>query len=104
MKLSDVIFDKDPYHLSLSKITGKKIKDIEVGVSTEFIDPVLQILGIYFEDGTKLWCGGEHDLPYLEDIDENVLPDDETLLNLDEQSQKAAGDYEPPPFVLKTPK
>lgn len=53
--------------ISLSKLTGKQIKDIIGHVSMEFDEPTFQLFQIILEDNTIFWCEGEHDMPYLTD-------------------------------------
>ena len=81
MKLSDVKTDKDT--LSLSKLCGgRKIKDIEGQIDE---DLVFQIWTIVFEDGSKLWVEGAHDIAYVYTHPNNILPDEETLEELYEE-------------------
>ena len=58
--------DKWDYTLSLVKLAGKKIVDIEGHIDTEG-DPVFGISKVVFDDGSYLWAEGEHDRPYLYD-------------------------------------
>lgn len=53
------------FFFSLNKIAGSPIKDIVVMVSYEFGEPVLALQSIQFENGTSLFCGGEHDMAYI---------------------------------------
>lgn len=84
MKLSDVqIPDGSRWpNLSLAKLCGKTIADVEVSLSTEFGDVGLKLKRITFTDGTQLWCEGEHDHPYVTDGTEPVLPSEEVLNEL----------------------
>lgn len=53
--------------VSLSKLAGKKIKDVVGHPSTEFGDDaaVFQISKIVFDDDSVLFVEGEHDCPYI---------------------------------------
>jgi hypothetical protein len=55
------------------KIQGSQIKDIVGYVSNEFGDPIFKLSKIIFEDGIEYWCEGEHDMPYVTDVDEGLL-------------------------------
>ena len=57
----------------LSELLGKRVTEIEGYLSSEFGDPVFKIVQIVFEDGSKLWAEGEHDMPYI------PVPDNETV-------------------------
>jgi len=61
----DVKMDGDNW-ISLVKLTGKKIVDIEGYVTKESYDPFFCMTNVILEDGTKIGCEGEHDLPYLD--------------------------------------
>ena len=64
--------DGSEFHLSLNKISGKKIKDIYGYVSNEFGEPSFVISGIIFEDNSTIGVEGEHDYPYLADYDNSL--------------------------------
>ena len=53
------------YEISLSKLTGKSIKDVYGYLSCEFDDPVFKISKIILDDDTFFYAEGEHDFPYL---------------------------------------
>jgi hypothetical protein len=55
--------------ISLSKLTGRKIKDIVGSISTEYGDPVFRVFKIVFEDGAEEFMEGEHDCPYIPGIE-----------------------------------
>ena len=82
----DVLVEGSDYRISLMKLTGKKIKDIEGYVSTAFCEPVFLLCAVVFDDGSKFGCEGEHDLPYLTDYD------DQTTGNLDKLSKDEVND------------
>lgn len=66
MKLVDVRVDETKYaNISLSKLMGKRIADIEGSLRNEFGDVSFKLTKVVFEDGTDLHCEGEHDFPYL---------------------------------------
>jgi hypothetical protein len=68
MKLADVKVDDKKYaNISLSKLMGKPVKDIEGSLSMEFGDITFKLNKVVFEDGSDLHCEGEHDMPYLTD-------------------------------------
>ena len=80
------------YELGITKIVGKKIKEIRGYLTTEFGDVTFQMTKVEFEDGTFLGCDGEHDCPYLYDYgNDNKQPnfDDEAL----EKIYKSDPDY-----------
>jgi len=60
----DSLSKGDSWYLSLSKLTGKKIKDIGGYITNEFGEPTFKLCFIEFEDGSQLGCEGEHDMPY----------------------------------------
>lgn len=72
------------YEISLTKLIGKKIKEVRGYLSNPYIDePLFQMTKIEFEDGTFLGAGGEHDFPYLVTHGgEQPNYDDETLARL----------------------
>lgn len=65
--------DIDKRYISLAKVKGSAIKEVVGYISTEFGDPCFKLSRIYFEDGTDCWCEGEHDMPYVTDLDEDIL-------------------------------
>lgn len=89
MKLADVqIQDGSRYpNLSLAKLCGKTIADVEVSLSSEFGEVGLKLKRIVFTDGSKLWVEGEHDHPYVTDGTEPILPSEEVLSALNEEEE-----------------
>lgn len=86
MRKEDVMADGSDYLLSLSKLTGRKIKDVQVYLSGKLGDLALVIRDIVFEDGSTCGVEGEHDFPYLVNYRRTpTLPDDETMEDLNEQ-------------------
>lgn len=67
------LFEKDDFYLSCTKISGKKIKDVIGFVRNEYDEPSFQISAIIFEDNTKQRIEGEHDFPYLIDLDDETF-------------------------------
>lgn len=64
--------------LKLSDVAGRKVKDVRGHISMEFGDPTFQISCIEYEDGACDFCGGEHDLPYVEvAVPEQFIPPEE---------------------------
>lgn len=78
------------YEIGLTKLIGKKVKEIHGYLTTEFDDPVFKMTEIEFEDKTKVYCGGEHDMPYIEDLEKQPNGDYDTLLDIIKQDP----DYE----------
>lgn len=79
--------DNDGGWISLEKVVGKKIKEVQGYLSSEFGDPVFQLFRIYFEDGSSCFVEGEHDMPYLSGLD---VSDEEI-----EAIYKSNPDYDP---------
>ena len=77
MEKENVKSEKYDWCIALTKLTGRKIKEIHGYLSTEFNEPVFKMSFIEFDDGTEVNCEGEHDFPYLADgtykFDEEVL-------------------------------
>lgn len=67
--------------LGLTKITGQTIKEVEGYISKEYDDPVFMMTNIILEDGTKISCEGEHDMPYLSPYKAEKIHMDEDSLN-----------------------
>lgn len=59
--------------VSLSKLVGQEIKDVRGYVTTEFGEPVFKVSRIVLADGRMFYVGGEHDIAYLEDLDD-IIP------------------------------
>lgn len=80
-KLSEVTVAGSDYRISLRKLVGVPIVDIVGYITDEFGDATFKMCGVVFENGTRLVCEGEHDLPYLTGFGINEPPnfDDETL-------------------------
>ena len=65
--INDVRAEGSTYEISLSKLMGKKIKDIHGYISNEFGDPSFKLTKVLLEDDTYFWVEGEHDFPYIVD-------------------------------------
>jgi hypothetical protein len=76
--------------ISLTKLTGKKIKDIVGHLTKEFGDPTFQLSMIVLEDGSVIHCEGEHDMPYLTGI---PGVSDEDLESLNNEAHKAFNEH-----------
>lgn len=98
MKYEDVRVSD--YEIGITKIIGKKIKEIRGYLTSEFDDLTFKMTKVEFEDGTFLGCEGEHDMPYLVDWDDQPNFDEETLEEIDksdpnnEEAERLEGDDE----------
>lgn len=66
--LKEVLADEEKYFISLSKLTGKQVKDIQITLSKEHGDFSIKPFRIEFTDGTSSFVEGEHDHPYLDSM------------------------------------
>lgn len=83
VKLEDVtVEDGNWKQISLLKLTGCNIVDIQGYVSKEFGDPMFHVSRIILDNGEKLWVNGEHDIAYIEDSPEDLNLDEDTLEDL----------------------
>ena len=75
ISLGDVLIDGSDYEISLTKLVGKHIKDIG-GYISQCVDGdlVFKLTELTFEDDTKLWFEGEHDFPYLDELNRCPQP------------------------------
>lgn len=86
IKKEDVLVEGSDWLVSLTKITGKQIKDIQMYPSMEFGDVTFKLCWVIFEDGSALDIDGEHDFPYVTDsYKHRMLPDDDTMYDLYKQ-------------------
>jgi len=92
MNFKDVKATDEPGDLgiSLTKLTGKKIKDIVGHLTKEFGDPTFQLSMIVLEDGSIIHCEGERDMPYLTGI---PGVSDEDLMSLNNEAHKAFNEH-----------
>jgi len=76
--------------INLEKLAGKKIKEVQGYISTEFDSesPCFQLFRIIFEDDSSSFCEGEHDIAYLPKI---PGVSDKEILNV----YKTNPDYDP---------
>ena len=65
MKHEEVKIEWSTYEIGLTKVVGKKVKEVKGYLSKELDEPVFKLCTIEFEDGTILGVEGEHDFPYL---------------------------------------
>lgn len=91
MKTDDFKAEGDvlDFELSISKLAGRKIRDVAGYISYFGKNTVaFKITGIHFEDGSELGVEGEHDFPYITVYDEDAFPNfsDETLIKLDSEN------------------
>ena len=90
-KLEDALTGEDRYTISLVKLTGLKIVDIEGFVSWDDNagEPALKLTEVIFEGGYKVDVEGEHEFPYLSTYGDNLPPnlDDETICELYNESE-----------------
>lgn len=87
MPIADQFISKDgdnphEWMLSLSAISGKKVKDITGYVSDELMEPTFKLCGVIFEDGSEMGVEGEHDFPYIT-VYERTNPQPEFVKNVD---------------------
>ncbi len=79
-KREDVMADGSDLWLSLNKVCGKKVVDVQGYVTGEFGEDcaVFKMHKIVFDDESEVFCEGEHDLPYLTGVEvEDLLEKDE---------------------------
>lgn len=91
MKHADLLVKGSTYQISLTKLTGKAIKDITGYLENEFGEPSFKVCQIVMEDGTLIGVEGEHDFPYLVEYGRMTQPnmDSDTLDRLYEESQES---------------
>lgn len=65
-------YQTSSYEYGISKISGKKIKEIHGYISTEFDEPTFKMTRVEFEDSSVFGCEGEHDFPYLVGYDDKT--------------------------------
>ncbi len=89
-RLKDVQSDENEWAISLTKLTGLKIKDVEGYLSGEMGGTCFKLTFLIFEDGSEMGIEGEHDFPYLTTFKKWPIPnmDDETLEALNEQEDE----------------
>lgn len=64
--LKEVRLEGETYpRISLKKLCGSEIDDIEVRISQEFGDLTLKLCTVVLKNGEEFYVEGEHDHPYL---------------------------------------
>jgi hypothetical protein len=64
--LKEVRLEEETFpNISLKKLCGSEIDDIEVCISQEFGDLTLKLYKIILKNGEEFYVEGEHDHPYL---------------------------------------
>lgn len=58
--------------LSLNKILDKHVTDLRGYITQEFGEPMFEVIEVVFEDGSVVGLGGEHDIVYLENYNEEL--------------------------------
>lgn len=98
IKFSDVRAEDQDYRISLGKVTGQKVKDIQGSVTIEFGEPYFQIYAVILEDGTEIGVEGEHDIAYLTAYGDghelHVRLDEDTLMGIYNSDPDHANEYE----------
>ena len=93
MKLKDVsVKDGNWTQISLAKLTGQKIKDIQGYITNSDWDATFIVTRIVFENGNTLLMGGEHDMPFIDDEDAELNMDTDTLEDLYSQQEEEDDD------------
>lgn len=73
------VLSKDNEDISLVKLLGQPILDIECYLSRQYGEPTLVVSRIVLVDGTSLRMEGEHDYPYLDHTKHITYEEMETL-------------------------
>jgi hypothetical protein len=85
IKLCDVRAQTDPdfVFIDLLKLVGKQVKEIVGDCSREFgDDATFRLIKLVFGDGTEMWFEGEHDFPYVVEVNLGEMPNfDQDTLN-----------------------
>lgn len=90
IKLTDVLSDGSNFEISLSKLVGKKVKDVLGYVSGIGNNPLcFTLTNILLEDGSEIGVDALRDFPYLSTYAKYPQSnlDEETLEDLFNQSQ-----------------
>jgi hypothetical protein len=66
MSADKVKLDGSEFELSLSKVTGLKIKDVGFYVTEQRGEMFAVLTDILFDDGTRIGVGGAYDMAFLE--------------------------------------
>lgn len=91
IQLSDVRSDKNEWRISLIKLIGKEIADIEGCLTEKFGGVSFKISEVILSDGSSLDVEGEHDFPYLCAYSPDAQPNfnDETFKRLHDEGNNA---------------
>lgn len=97
LTLKDIVTDEKELgtwypRLSLSKIAGQKIVDVEVQYNDEY-NPALRVIAIRFENGKS--CGLDDHEPFIEDYSGQIDDSEPTLLDLKRQIDEAYNERHP---------
>jgi hypothetical protein len=87
-KLADILTGTDSHTISLTKLTGHAIKDIEGYLANDFGSVNFKLTHVVMDDGSKIDIEGEHDFPYL--VSDEMNLGEETLTRLDEEGERNA--------------
>lgn len=84
ISIDDIRVPNSKYRISLLKLIGKGIADIQGSLSREYGDISFVLSNIVFDDGTEMGIEGEHDFPYVTEFSPQPQPnfDEETLERL----------------------
>jgi hypothetical protein len=82
VKKADILVEGSTYLLSLAKLTGKKVKDIQGYATEEEGEAAFKLSRIVFEDDTYVRVEGEHDFPYVAGGGDQPGLDQDTLNSL----------------------
>ena len=90
INLNDVRSKNCEWQISLTKLIGKGIADIEGYITDEQGQPTFKISELVLSDGTMMGVEGEHDFPYLCAYRTQPQPnfDDETFAELLRQAEE----------------
>jgi hypothetical protein len=67
--LDSIKVPSSTYLLSLTTLVGKEIRDIQFYISSELEEHCIKVRRLVFEDGSEMVFEGEHDFPYLVNLD-----------------------------------
>lgn len=89
-KVKDLRPDGENFYISLSKLTGKAIKDVLGYPATDYGEAAFKPCVIVFADDSRCGVEGEHDYPYLTPFPKWDIPglDQDTLNELSEESEQ----------------
>ena len=86
--LDSIKVPSSTYLLSLTTLVGKEIRDIQFFISTELDEHCIKVRRLIFDDGSEMVFEGEHDCPYLVNLDhDQPNTDSKTLECLFEEAE-----------------